>query len=642
MSRLLGLTLLMLGAQSTQGQSNCRYANAPVNVLTAGDSTQNGLCSPSTTACIVDKKCKEVWNTTASNLFKFTNVNRLGDVSQYALAALEIQNCTEPFTFDPSYKLPDRLNTFALENCQLTDNNFPNITWPEKLNELYLGKNQLHRSPTKLPSSMSELWLNDNLLTEVPKYPEVTKILHVARNNIIQLSGYYSSMSKAKKLHLTGNPIAHIRNVYFSSALILFNCDGCAITTFEISRSSLDVLNQLGAYNADNETGFLVRSISFNATSCQNIGGEQGLLQNQYPVCVTDPIRSTPSSSSTSSSSSTLFIMLGIAFVALILVGCYCCCSSIAKSQSTTHQEVVAIPVPAMAYAQVVDATVGVPDPMADLVSWKIAPRDVAYMHRLAQGASGEVWLGEYQQQRVAIKKMVVHKQHDLRAQLAFVDEIKLLSRLRSACIVRLIGVSWTNLSDVQCLVEFMDQCDLKEFLAKTNPMSFGWPDKLRVASSIAEALAYLHTIQIIHRDIKSKNVLLDSKKGAKLADFGVSRDENEHAMTAGIGTPRWTAPEVLSGSQYTVAADIYSFGMVLSELDSHATPFRDEKSDETGLPLTDSAIVALVIQGKLTPKFSSSCPQYIRDLALRCVARNPSHRPTANEIVLILRQTLG
>ncbi|CAK4143347.1 unnamed protein product [Aphanomyces euteiches] len=295
-----------------------------------------------------------------------------------------------------------------------------------------------------------------------------------------------------------------------------------------------------------------------------------------------------------------------------------------------------------MAYAQVVDATVGVSDPMADLVSWKIAPRDVAYMHRLAQGASGEVWLGEYQQQRVAIKKMVVHKQHDLRAQLAFVDEIKLLSRLRSACIVRLIGVSWTNLSDVQCLVEFMDQCDLKEFLAKTNPMSFGWPDKLRVASSIAEALAYLHTIQIIHRDIKSKNVLLDSKKGAKLADFGVSRDENEHAMTAGIGTPRWTAPEVLSGSQYTVAADIYSFGMVLSELDSHATPFRDEKSDETGLPLTDSAIVALVIQGKLTPKFSSSCPQYIRDLALRCVARNTSHRPTANEIVLILRQTLG
>ncbi|KAG9407818.1 hypothetical protein AC1031_021055 [Aphanomyces cochlioides] len=452
----------------------------------------------------------------------------------------------------------------ALENCQLTDNNFPNITWPEKLNELYLGKNQLHRSPTKLPSPMSELWLNDNLLTDVPQYPEVTKILHLARNNITQLSGYYSSMSKAKKLHLAGNPIARIRNVYFSSALILFNCDGCAITTFEIPRSSLDVLNKLGPYNADNETGFLVRSISFNATSCQSIGGEQGLLQNQYPVCVTDPIRSTPSSSSSSSSSSsTLWIMIGIAFVVLIFLGCYCCCSSIAKSQSTTQQQVVAIPIQAMAYAQVVDpdATVGVPDPMADLASWKIAPRDVAYMHRLAQGASGEVWLGEYQQQPVAIKKLVVHKQHDLRAQLAFVDEIKLLSRLRSAYIVRLIGVSWTNLSDVQCLVEFMDQCDLKEFLAKTNPMSFGWPDKLRVASSIAEALAYLHTIQIIHRDIKSKNVLLDSKKGAKLADFGVSRDENDHAMTAGIGTPRWTAPEVLSGSQYTVAADIYSFG---------------------------------------------------------------------------------
>ncbi|KAG9407816.1 hypothetical protein AC1031_021054 [Aphanomyces cochlioides] len=100
-----------------KGESACRYANSTVNVLTAGDTTQNGLCSPHTTACIVDKNCREVWNTTASNVFKITNVSRLGDMSQYTLAASEIRTSTVAFTFGPAFKLPDRLNTLHARHC---------------------------------------------------------------------------------------------------------------------------------------------------------------------------------------------------------------------------------------------------------------------------------------------------------------------------------------------------------------------------------------------------------------------------------------------------------------------------------------------------------------------------------------------
>ena len=99
--------------------------------------------------------------------------------------------------------------------------------------------------------------------------------------------------------------------------------------------------------------------------------------------------------------------------------------------------------------------------------------------------------------------------------------------------------------------------------------------------SSIVHGLLYLHTFEtpIIHRDLKSRNVLLDSKKvaswkgseasfddtsqGTKLTDFGESREVDENTLTCGIGTYQWMAPEVISGSEYTVAADVYSLGIV-------------------------------------------------------------------------------
>ncbi|KAH9104356.1 hypothetical protein LEN26_001359 [Aphanomyces euteiches] len=174
MTTKLLVLMLFFSSFLAHCDSTCRYAKSPGNVLTAGD----GFCSPNTSACIVDSTCAEVWHTPASDVVKFANVNRLGDMSQYALTALEIQNFSVPFTFDASFKLPDQLNTFALENCLLMDDNLPNnVAWPEMLHELHLGKNQLDKIPSGLPSSLISLWLNDNQLTDLPRQPTVTKTL---------------------------------------------------------------------------------------------------------------------------------------------------------------------------------------------------------------------------------------------------------------------------------------------------------------------------------------------------------------------------------------------------------------------------------------------------------------------------------
>ncbi|KAG9402803.1 hypothetical protein AC1031_006351 [Aphanomyces cochlioides] len=139
--------------------------------------------------------------------------------------------------------------------------------------------------------------------------------------------------------------------------------------------------------------------------------------------------------------------------------------------------------------------------------------------------------------------------------------------------------------------------------------------------------------MDIIHRDLKSRNIVIDSKKGTKLTDFGVSKEDLQETMTIGVGTFRWMAPEVVQDQRYTTAADIYSFGVVLSEYDTHRIPFTDMMKPGTQDPLGESAIMVKVSVGAIRPTFSSDCPPWIRDMANQCLALNPNDRPTALQL---------
>lgn len=259
----------------------------------------------------------------------------------------------------------------------------------------------------------------------------------------------------------------------------------------------------------------------------------------------------------------------------------------------------------------------------------------------LSKGAFGEVWLAQLENRQVAVKRILNEKKNDEKEIECFAAEIKLMASFYHPKIVEFVGVSWSTLQDLCAVTEYMAKGDLYGFLKRKNGQ-LNWRDhKIYLAEDVADALGYLHSLtpKVIHRDLKSKNILLDDTFRAKLSDFGISRERSlEETMTAGVGTIYWTAPEVLMGKKYTEKADIYSFGIVMSELDTHEVPYSDMR-DEQGRKLQGMKIVQQVIKKKQRPTFSPHCPAKVRELAMRCLDGEPDARPDALELLHLIQR---
>ncbi|KAF0692324.1 Aste57867_16581 [Aphanomyces stellatus] len=272
----------------------------------------------------------------------------------------------------------------------------------------------------------------------------------------------------------------------------------------------------------------------------------------------------------------------------------------------------------------------------------RVAMASIHLVQLIAQGAHGQVWLGDHLNTRVAVKKLLPHKLHIAADVQAFVAEISLVAQLDSPFVVAFVGVAWTlgPPLDLLLVTEFMDGSDLRNVLDATRvDQSFSWAQKLACALHIAHALVYLHglTPPVIHRDLKSRNVLLDSMARAKLTDFGSARVFDHATMTAGVGTYRWIAPEVLADGHYAVPADLFSLGVILSELDTEIVPYSDLRT-AAGKPFTDASIMANVMSGSILPGFSLDCPDWFVALGRQCLSFDPSVRPTAIEVVRMLQ----
>jgi len=164
-------------------------------------------------------------------------------------------------------------------------------------------------------------------------------------------------------------------------------------------------------------------------------------------------------------------------------------------------------------------------------------------------------------------------------------------------------------------------------------PPGGAWPWVLvkRVAAGTARGMCYLHSGNppVLHRDLKSANILLDESYTAKLADFGLSRLKAVRSgMTGNCGTVQWMAPEVLCNEHYAEPADVFSFGIILWEMLSKECPYDG---------MTPIQCALSVLNENKRPAIPDWCPQPLRALIKNCVERDPLSRPTFTQILAAL-----
>ena len=214
-----------------------------------------------------------------------------------------------------------------------------------------------------------------------------------------------------------------------------------------------------------------------------------------------------------------------------------------------------------------------------------------------------------------------------------FLREVDILRKFESDGLVRFYGITDTEPHGM--VMAFMDEGSLHKVLSETPREAFLWEERLSMSLNVSVGLEYLHRNGVIHRDIKSLNILVSKKRKAKLCDFGLSVQSHELAEHSAedskgvVGSLRWIAPEIFENAPANPATDVYSFGVVLWEFWSHNFPFRAAGRDD--------ALVRAWVTGGTREKFDNSLPdtpQEFIDLTHRCWHQNPTNRPTAAGIV--------
>ncbi|PIN09220.1 Serine/threonine protein kinase [Handroanthus impetiginosus] len=243
----------------------------------------------------------------------------------------------------------------------------------------------------------------------------------------------------------------------------------------------------------------------------------------------------------------------------------------------------------------------------------------------------------------VAIKKLYSHLPHCLKE---FETELGTVGSIKHRNLVSLQGYSLSPLGNL-LFYDYMENGSLWDLLhGTTKKRKLDWDARLSIALGSAEGLAYLHhdcSPRIVHRDVKSSNILLDEDYEAHLTDFGIAKNlctSKTYTSTYIMGTIGYIDPEYARTSHLTEKSDVYSYGIVLLELLTGRKPV-DNESNLHHLILTKAANDA--VMDTLDPEISETCRDLgevkkVFQLALLCTKRQPSNRPTMHEVVRVLR----
>ncbi|KAK7300298.1 hypothetical protein RJT34_11140 [Clitoria ternatea] len=238
----------------------------------------------------------------------------------------------------------------------------------------------------------------------------------------------------------------------------------------------------------------------------------------------------------------------------------------------------------------------------------------------------------------VAIKKL---KPESFQGHKEWLAEVNYLGQLHHENLVKLIGYCSDDKNRL-LVYEFMQKGSLENHLFRKGVQPIPWITRINIAIAVARGLTFLHTLDanVIYRDLKASNILLDSDFNAKLSDFGLARDgpigDNTHVSTRVIGTHGYAAPEYVATGHLTPRSDVYSFGVVLLELLTGRRVVEEEKpgfSEETLVEwarpfLSDSRRILRIMDTRLGGQYSKKGAQAAAALVLQCLNTDPKYRP--------------
>eukprot|EP00890_Picochlorum_soloecismus_P002134 jgi/Picsp_1/2921/NSC_01146-R1_flag-tagged protein kinase domain of mitogen-activated protein kinase kinase kinase len=265
--------------------------------------------------------------------------------------------------------------------------------------------------------------------------------------------------------------------------------------------------------------------------------------------------------------------------------------------------------------------------------SWEIDMSEIQFGPRIGIGAYGEVFRGLWRQTDVAVKLLL---EQDLPERIVrdFKREVSIMKKLRHPNILQLMGACTTppNL----CIVsEYVSKGSLFKILHKSKEQPLSMERKIRIALDAAKGIHYLHTCRppIIHGDLKSPNLLLDRNDVVKVCDFGLSRVKisSKFSVASKMGTPEWTAPEVLKSESCSEASDTYSFGVVLWELLTGRVPWSDKNPMQV--------VLSVGLNHERLPIPENTSPR-LQGILAGCFG-NSHERPSFDQIIHTLKVEL-
>uniref|UniRef100_A0A8D3EER7 Mitogen-activated protein kinase kinase kinase 12 n=1 Tax=Scophthalmus maximus TaxID=52904 RepID=A0A8D3EER7_SCOMX len=248
--------------------------------------------------------------------------------------------------------------------------------------------------------------------------------------------------------------------------------------------------------------------------------------------------------------------------------------------------------------------------------AWEVPFEEISDLQWVGSGAQGAVFLGKLHGQEVAVKKVRNIKETD----------IKNLRKLKHPNIITFKGIC-TQAPCYCILMEYCAQGQLYEVLRAgrkiTPSLLMDW------AMGVAGGMNYLHLHKIIHRDLKSPNILITYDDSVKISDFGTSKELSDKSTKMSFaGTVAWMAPEVIRNEPVSEKVDIWSFGVVLWEMLTGEVPYKDVDS---------SAIIWGVGNNSLQLPVPDSCPDSFKLLLRQCWNCKPRNRPSFRQTLLHL-----